>query len=230
MIEFNPMIAAQAYSPHPWLMVAEIEHRVANEYALAIGLLSLAAARASNAEAKTALAGTAARLRDYASVHRALQAPVAGGAVDLSEYLRGLCGALARASLSERGTSLTLIEHSVDIEAGRCWRVGLIVSELITNSIRHGIKGAGGAITVEITRSSDLIQCRVSDNGQAGARWSPGRGARVVDALAQDLGGMVERRADAHGTAVLLSFPEHDDSGRPFTRQRREPPAILASE
>jgi two-component sensor histidine kinase len=201
-------IAFQGVTADPWLYVAEIEHRIANEYALAVASVSLAASQSPSGEAKAALAGVAQRLRDYAAAHRALQAPVSNGLVDLSEYLRSLCGALAQASLNERGISLTLVEQSVDITAERCWRVGLIVSELVTNSIRHGFRDWSGAITVEIARSADHIVCRVSDNGRAAGIARPGRGAELVDALARDLGGTVERDFHIYGVSVVLSFPE----------------------
>ncbi len=91
----------------PWLLVEEITHRVANEYAAAIASISLAAARCAHPDARTALAGAARRLLDHADVHRALQPPPAGGPVDLSRHLRELCGAMVRASLAERNIHLT---------------------------------------------------------------------------------------------------------------------------
>jgi two-component sensor histidine kinase len=81
--------------------------------------------------------------------------------VDLGEYLRKLCLALTRASLAERGLSLLFREASVPVEAHRAWRVGLIVSELITNAVRHGTWEPGdGVIEVEILSGVTNVQCR----------------------------------------------------------------------
>jgi len=199
-------------SPVPWLFVAEIEHRVANEYALAIASISRAASRSANLEARLALRGTAQRLRDYAAVHRSLQSPAVRGEVDLPAYIGQLCHALSRARLDERCVSLSLVAEDVAIDAQRCWRVGLIVSELITNCVRHGFSGGGegGEIAIQITRSRGAVLCTVSDDGRATCGAALGRGGEVVDALANELGGFVERRYGAHGTTVVLSFPEHD--------------------
>lgn len=202
-------------APDPWLFVAEVEHRVANEFALAVSSIQRAAALTPDAEAKAALSGAALRLRHYAEAHRRLQAPLTDGPVDLAEYLRGLCAALERASLGERGVELTLVEESVEIAAERCWRVGLIVSELITNALRHGLRGGPGAITVEIARRGGLVACTVSDNGGGAAAARPGHGAKLVDALAEALGGSVERRFGARGAAVRVSFPVDADSAWP---------------
>jgi two-component sensor histidine kinase len=202
-------------SPFPWLFLAEIEHRVANEFALAVASISLAASRASNLEARAALRGTAQRLSDYADVHRSLQAPNVAGQVELAAYVGQLCAALSRARLDERRVSLTLVADDVAIEAQRCWRVGLIVSELITNCVRHGLSGAGGEIAIQIGRSRGDVLCTVSDNGRATCGAALGRGGQVIDALAKELGGFVERRYGAHGTTVVLSFPEHDPNVTP---------------
>jgi two-component sensor histidine kinase len=195
--------------PQSLLLLAEMTHRVSNEYALAISSISLAAARSSSLEAKATLAEAAGRLRDFADAHRALQAPAPGAVLDLSDYLRSLCSALVRASLAERGIRLTFVEEPVELDAERAWRVGLIVSELITNAVRHGLGGRNGEIIVVVMgRESGEIHCRVTDNGRGDGEFRPGRGSGIVDALAVELGGQVERQFTASGTTVLLSFPQ----------------------
>jgi two-component sensor histidine kinase len=208
MLEPNAACADTPPRANPWLYIAEMEHRVANEYALAVASISLAAARSRDADVKATLGGAAQRLRDFASVHRALQAPLSPGLMDLSAYLRGLLDALTRASLSERDVRLALIETPVDIDARRCWRVGLIVSELITNAVRHGFRGRSGAITVEVARSAGEVWCWVCDNGRPSPAPRAGNGTHLVDSLAGELGGSVQRRFGADGTTVRLSFPQ----------------------
>jgi two-component sensor histidine kinase len=192
----------------PWLYIDEIEHRVANEYALAVASISRLAARSADAGVKAALGDTAQRLRDYADAHRALQAPLHAGPADLAAYLRRLSDAIVRASLAERGITFTLIEQSIDLDASRCWRVGLIVSELITNAVRHGFAGGPGAITLEMARGPGLVHCRISDDGRPASGAPPGKGALLVDSLAGELGGFIDRRFGEGGTTVVLSFPE----------------------
>src|ERR1700740_3053662 len=57
------------------LLMQEITHRVNNEFASAIGMVSLAAARSDNAEVKVVLNEITDLLHNYAAVHRALQMP-----------------------------------------------------------------------------------------------------------------------------------------------------------
>lgn len=196
-----------------WLLVEEITHRVANEYTAAIASISRAASRCANIDARTALAGAARRLLDYADIHRALQPPVAGGPADLSLYLRALCGAITRASLAERNIHLTLVEDAIEIDAEKCWRVGMIVSELITNAARHGLQYRGGSIIVELSSSDGGVQCLVTDNGRS-TNPKPGRGTRITRALARELGGRVDWYFSPSGTTVLLHFPHPQGASR----------------
>jgi len=190
------------------MLIEEMQHRVANEYAILAADLHLRA-RACVDPMRTFLTETSERLDAFAAVHRALLLPRSPLTVDLGEYLQRLCLALTRASLAGRGLSLLLREAPVPVEALRAWRVGLIVSELITNAVRHGAwKGDGGVIEVEILSNLSNVQCRVSDNGGGGSdELSPGRGTDIVAALAQALGGHIHREFDERGVTVLLTFP-----------------------
>jgi two-component sensor histidine kinase len=202
-------------SGDPWLFLTEIEHRVANEYALAAASVSLAAARSTNLDVKATLGLTAQRLRDYAQVHHVLRAPTLEFEVDLADRLRDLCLALSRASLEERGISLTLAETRLQVGAQRAWRVGLIVFELVINSVRHGLGGRPGAIRVELGVSRGCIHCVVADDGHGAQEWRPGLGARLVDALAGELGGFVQRDFRSNGARVMLTFPRFPEPTTP---------------
>jgi two-component sensor histidine kinase len=124
------------------LLVEEITHRVINEYAVAITWINLAAETIVAPDAQAILRRTESRLRALVNAHRALQAPAIGLDLDLGNYLERLCAALAAASLRPARVQLFLHEESIILTPHRCWRVGLIIAELVTNSMRHGSVGA----------------------------------------------------------------------------------------
>ena len=68
-------LSSQRPSPPEQILLYELNHRINNEFAAAISVVSLAATRSANNEAKAALAAAAELLHHYASVHRALQVP-----------------------------------------------------------------------------------------------------------------------------------------------------------
>ena len=191
----------------PLILVQEISHRVVNEYTQAIATIRLAAARMTSVEGRDVLTTTASRLRSYAEAHRALQAPVPHGCADLGDYLRKLCSAVSVAHLRERGVRLTLRADAISLPADRCWRVALIVSELITNSVRHGLRNGPGRILVELREGDATNSCRVKDDGRPSSIAKPGRGITVVQGLAVELGGYVAWACDDDGTSAELIFP-----------------------
>jgi two-component sensor histidine kinase len=192
----------------PLILVQEISHRVVNEFTHAIASLRLAAAGSASEEARETLTKAASQLRCFADAHRALQRPRSQDAVDVGEYLARLCAASMAAGLQDRGVRLNLSCDAVYLNAERCWRTALIVSELVTNSVRHGLRGGPGQVAIELLEDGEAVVCRVSDNGVANPLTQPARGLCIVEGLALDLQGEVTWRFGASGTTALLTFPK----------------------
>jgi two-component sensor histidine kinase len=202
------------------LILAELSHRIINEFASAISMVSLAASRSDNGEVKAALAVVIDRLHNYASVHRALEMPAHNtetDAADASAHLRQLCKSISRSKLGDKGIRLVFVERPLWIRSDQCWRLGLIVFELITNAVRHGFDRRGGLIHVELLPSDSLVECllpsdslvecRVADNGCGTSGALPGRGLKIVETLAEAMGGRIEHFSGADGTTAVLIFP-----------------------
>jgi two-component sensor histidine kinase len=191
----------------PLHLLEEFSHRVVNEYAEAIATLRLAAAEAGNPQVGATLGAVAKRLRAHAEAHRALLAPSADGPVDLADYVGHVCAAMTEASLAPFGVRLQVDADEIWLEAGRSWRVGLIVAELVRNAARHGLGRGPGAIRVSIGQACGWVSCRVSDNGAAAGEARPGRGRRLVEILAAELGGSVDWWFTPAGCYVRLEIP-----------------------
>jgi two-component sensor histidine kinase len=203
LIESGPSRALAAEA----LLLREFSHRVGNEFAAAVGAISLAAARAHDVEVKSTLVAVENLLHNYATVHRCLRMPEHDIRIDATEYLRKLCLAISRSKLDSRGIDLLLVEHDVRMDATRCWRLGLIVSELITNSARHAFADGAGLIRVELTASETFYACRVSDNGRGAPSIRPGQGLRIINALAKGFEGSITQKFGRHGSTSILTFP-----------------------
>jgi hypothetical protein len=93
---------------------------------------------------------------------------------------------------------LRVAADEVWLDADRCWRVGLIVAELVRNAARHGLSGGAGAIWVVVEDDAGYVRCSVCDNGGGSPGVRAGRGRRLVQALAAGTGriGRLELRAE----------------------------------
>ena len=200
MLEQQPL-------PHEQMLLHELNHRVNNEFAAAISVVSLKAARSGNDEVKAALSGVAELLHRYVDVHRALQMPDSDTMLDAETYLRQLCISISRSHLHHRKIKLVLAAEPLRLEADRCWRLGMIVYELIINSARHAFSSGEGEIRVELLRVGAIAQCSVIDNGSVPATRAPGRGLKIIEALSRNLSGRFEQKFESRGSRSILAFP-----------------------
>jgi two-component sensor histidine kinase len=193
--------------PEAGLLMRELSHRINNEFTSAISLISLAAARSSSSEVKAALNDVGERLHHYADVHRTLQMPEHHTRVDAASYLRKLCHSISRSKLEANNIRLVLAARPLLMPSDQCWRLGMIVYELVTNAARHAFVGMEGEIWVELWCGGPVAECRVSDNGTAIQKIRRGCGLYLVQELVKRLDGRLEQSFGPHGSTSSVVFP-----------------------
>ena len=193
--------------PEERLLLREITHRINNEFSAIIQTVSLTAARSSHDEVKLALAGILELLYNYARVHRALQVPPSRGRIDGSAYLRDLCHSISRSKLKYKNIDLILMDQPLQLASDRCWALGMIIAELVTNAFDHAFVQRGGMIRVETRSCEDFVECQVSDNGSACAPITTGNGLKIVQSLVDTLGGTFKFQCGEQGSTFGLMFP-----------------------
>lgn len=199
------------------LLLQELTHRIKNELASTIGFIGCTSARSHNEEVKTALNSVIQHISDSALVYRALQMPGVDGPIDAANYLRELCRSISRAKLQHRAIELAFLESPLELSGARCWRLGMIVSELISNASRHAFGGDVGKIQVKLNHRDAFVDCIVSDNGSGSGKIKLGQGLKIIRSLVHELDGTIEYRSGRLGTVAMLSFPiqawsRHGDS------------------
>jgi two-component sensor histidine kinase len=224
MTVFSPdPLARQEVGP-----LRELHHKVTHGIASAINLVSAAAVRAECAETKAALGGVVELLHGYADVHRALAMPAGETLIHAATYIRKVGCALRRAQLDQMNIQLAFATQSLALQPERCWRLGLIVHELVTNAARQACFDARpGQIKVKLTRIGALVNCVIEDNGSRSARGASDREFRISKELARVLGGRIEQGFGTEFTSVGLSFPlterERQVNWTMATRQMKPP-------
>jgi hypothetical protein len=114
---------------------------------------------------------------------------------------------ISRSYLDHRKIKLVLATEPLRLRADRCWRLGMIVYELIINSARHTFSGGDGEIRVQLLRGGAIAQCSVVDNGSFAATAASGRGLKIIDALSRSLGGCIIQKFGPLGSRSILTFP-----------------------
>jgi two-component sensor histidine kinase len=115
---------------------------------------------------------------------------------------------------------LVLAARRLWLQPERCWLLGMIIHELITNAARHAFAGGDGWIRVELLREGAFVECRVLDNGSAPVSPQPGRGLKIVQELTKALDGRFYQKFATGGSTSILAFPSSIEPQRKLKRQR----------
>jgi two-component sensor histidine kinase len=197
-----------------WLYVDEISHRTMNDYAFMLATVERASRAVRDPIAVTALADVSARLAAGAGAYRVLGPPRDDDARRLDEDLEQLCAALSVSGLDVRNIGLTLCCEPVTLSARRCWIACLIVSELVSNALKHAFCDRGsGEIAIDVRAMAEQLRIVVSDNGCGAKVVTPGRGMGIVNALADELDGALLRRQTPSGSTIVLICPLQQEAG-----------------
>lgn len=189
------------------LLLRELQHRVKNNFQLILASIAIQKRRFEDKETLRALSHIESRIQAISLAHDQL-APRQGQAIRLDSYLRALCGSLQRQA---EGVACDLMLDEVELAIDRAVPVGLILNELVTNSIKYAFAGReGGRIAVTLVTGLPYGEARltVADDG-AGIKKgaAPGSGTGLTQSLARQIGGAIAREDAARGARFSLTFP-----------------------
>ncbi|MGV3550736.1 sensor histidine kinase [Rhizobium sp.] len=189
------------------ILLAEVNHRVANSLALVAALIRMQVSSSPEPEVKAALSETQARITAIAGMHRSLYTSDDVRIVEMSRYLSTLVSELA-STLEKTGLNSAIVTHfdHVDIPSDRAVSVGMILTELLTNAIKYAYPmGQGGEIRVSFKRMLDgNAMLAVEDDGigfdTKAAPTGTGLGSRIVTSMAKTIGEGINYVARERGT------------------------------
>lgn len=195
------------------LLLAEVNHRVANSLSLVSSLVSLQANAVSDQVAKDALAETQARIFAISLVHKRLYSSGDVRVVELDEYLAGLLEHLETSMRGEGlGAALVPELEPLKLATDASINLGVVVTEWVTNAFKYAYPDRSGEVRVRLRQLADgRGELTVEDDGAgrggtATARGT-GLGTRIVKAMAVSMDGEIAYREGNPGTIAQLSFP-----------------------
>lgn len=188
-------------------LVETLNRQILSEYAQAITSLSSAAERACAPQAQQELVKVAQALKANACGHRALLPPTGRQAMDLGHYIGSLCDTFLVDFLAARGIRLLVRIDDIRLEAERCWKIGLIVTEVIRDACRHRVSRGQGTISIDITRCCGDLCCEIWDDGLAATESFSGNTRRLVELMAAEMGGFAEWMPSSAGGKVQVQIP-----------------------
>jgi two-component sensor histidine kinase len=191
------------------LLIREADHRIKNSLQLVTSLLTVQLRGIESEGAADALREAVARVGSIAASHLALQDSKDLKQVDLAITLKDLCRHFAQ--LYPAVSIICEPNEVLILDADRAIPLGLVVSEVLTNALRHAFRGRDvGTVAVEArAETTQLIVC-VRDNG-VGMRQESGKtglGSKIIRSLATQIDATIQiDGAPDVGTKVTLRLP-----------------------
>jgi two-component sensor histidine kinase len=180
------------------ILLQELNHRVANSLQIIASVLMQRVRRVQSEETRGHLRDAHHRVMAVATLQRQL-AQSASGQVALGPYFTDLCASIGASMISDPElVTLTVDADDSTTTADRSVSMGLIVTELVINSLKHAYPGdeAKGAIKVGFHATAEGWILTVADDGiglpSDHESGRPGLGTGIVQALAGQLSATVE--------------------------------------
>jgi len=176
------------------LLLREVYHRVKNNLQVIDSIVTLQTRRLTDPEAKNALQGLRRRLYALGLVHQQLMGSSNLKTFDVSPFLKELSENIME-GIGGRDISLSVRAIPLDVDLDFAIPLGLLVTELVTNSLKHAFPDGKGKIDVALNRLPDgTLALIVSDDGAgydileaAQKDRAAGLGTALIDGLVSQL-------------------------------------------
>jgi len=195
-------------------LLKEIHHRVKNNMQLISSLLELQGKYIQDAKALSVFQECQNRIRSMALIHEKLYQSTSLARIDFAEYARGLTNMLIRSYRLSALINVELKIETLSLNLETAVPLGLILNELITNSLEHAFSSQqAGTIHVSLLHLNDDLMClTVRDNGVG---LPPGfdlekastLGMRLIHILTEQLHARMEARSE-QGAVITVTFQE----------------------
>jgi len=203
------------------LLIKEIHHRVKNNLQVVSSLLNIAERKISDESAKQPFRDSANRINSMGLIHSFLYQNENFSEIDLKKYIYQLTDMLADSFRAKYpNLSIALDVGSVKLDMDSAIEMGLIINELVTNSLKHGIYADNKPlITVSIQQRGSKLSLRVRDNGLLNGNqelnMEASFGMRMISALAKKLNGTMSiQRANGFEVTIVFDNAEKEISQR----------------
>lgn len=200
------------------VLLKEVHHRVKNNLQVVRSLLNLQGRYTDNPQTEVLFKNCQNRIKSMSMVHEMLYKSQDLSKIKYIEYINKL--------ISELVVSMKGAEHNIEINIDvpelkigieTSIPLGLLVNEVITNSLKYGIVGnAPGCLYFKMERkNSDEYEILIGDNGvgfdnEINFENTATLGLKLINRLVTQLKGSIERIKEKEGTHYVITFQEID--------------------
>ena len=194
------------------ILLQEIHHRVKNNLQLIASLLELRSRGMADQAGKSAFNDSIGRIQSMALLHEKMYGSEFVGNVDFANYVKSLFEPLAKTFSRDIPINLVVDSDHFMLDLNRAIPLGLILNELLTNSLKHAFGSSDyPEIIVKIRTDMDKVAIMVADNGSGlpsniDLFKSQSFGFKIVRLLTEQIEGQIKVQ-NQNGTRFEITLP-----------------------
>ena len=194
------------------MLLREIHHRVKNNMQIISSLLSLESSQVFDKRDIALFTIVQDRVKSISLIHDNLYQSEDLSSIKFEDYIKNLSSQLF--STYARNSNIKLVTDIVDVKFNMETAIplGLILNELVSNSLKHAFPDSEGEIFISLHHNGEEIEVIIKDNGvglpEDMELKNPRKlGLQLVNTLVEQLEGTIEVDR-SHGTEFKIKFKE----------------------
>ncbi len=196
------------------LLLKEIHHRVKNNLQIIISLFNLQSSYISDPGALKALKDGQHRIKSMALIHERFYQSQGLSKIDFDDYIKRLTENLFLSyNIDQKKIKYRIESERVALDIDTAVPCGLIVNELVSNSLNHAFNGREtGEVFISFHPLGES-HCRliIADNGTGfkegfSFEHSDSLGTQLVSALTEQIEGRLSYESSSNGVKFVIDF------------------------
>lgn len=193
------------------VLLQEVHHRVKNNLQIMLSILNLQYANITDKKLLDLVRDIRSRIKAMSFIHELLYQTNDFSSINFSEYITNITNNLLYSYSQDHTIDLKLDVGTVFLDLDRAIPCGLIINEIVTNSLKYGfIYREKGEVSISLTQKNELIQLIIADNGSGlpdnvDYRNTESLGMQLVVTLVQQLNGEISLD-NSNGAKYTITF------------------------
>ena len=186
-------------------LLKEVHHRVKNNLQIVVSLLRIQSSEIKSDETKEHFSKAINRIMTISMIHKKLYELGELSRLEFEEYISSLIDEIKELHIENKDVNINLSIALEELDLKSVVPIGLIINELITNSMKHAFSDLNeGSIKIQFKNlNSDKIVFEYSDNGTWKTNSESGFGEELLNLLTDQLDGVITRDQ----SLVRIEFP-----------------------
>ena len=180
------------------VLLKEVHHRVKNNLQIISSILNLQSSTISDKQTLDLLKNSQDRIRSMSLIHELLYQTKDFSTINFSEYIRSIATNLFQSYTQNKMIELKLDVDIVFLDLDLAIPCGLIINELITNSLKYGFTALEqGEVKITLKKEGNIVNLQIGDNGKGfpsniDFRDTESLGMQLVISLIEQIDGTIE--------------------------------------